>query len=123
MGGGAYSVRNSMDHKQTKMNITQETQKQYWPIGEVAEMLEVEESTVRWWCQEFKVAPARDNRKFRKFTLHEITMLQTIHYLMKKEKYTTEGAREKLEKFKWPISASRVEEEVKRQLVRIIQAN
>ncbi len=103
------------------MTITQDIEKQYWSIGEVAEMLGVAESCVRYWCQEFELAAKRSSTNHRKFVLQEITKLHVIQFLMHKEMYSIEGAKSKLKLMKWPMPASRWEQEVRTQLARIVQ--
>ena len=105
------------------MNITEEgiTQKQYWTIGEVAEQLTLAESNIRFWCDEFELKAHRSTTNHRKFTLADITKLKVIKILVHDQKFTNEGAKEKLAKFKFPMSASRIEEEVRRQLINILQ--
>jgi len=107
------------------MNITQEgeIQKQYWAIGKIAEELELPESCIRFWCDEFELHAHRSDNNHRRFTLADISKLSVIKYLLHTEEYTVAGAKKKLASFKWPINASRVEEEVRRQLVRILTAN
>lgn len=105
------------------MNITQEgeVQKQYWAIGKIAEELMLPESCIRYWCHEFGLDAHRSVRNHRRFTLTDIVKLTVIKYLLDTEQYTVAGAKAKLSQFKWPISATRIEDEVKRQLVRILQ--
>jgi DNA-binding transcriptional MerR regulator len=104
------------------MNITQEgeIQKQYWTIGEVAEQLELAESNIRFWCDEFGLNVHRSKTKHRKFSLSDITKLHVIRILLHEQKFTVEGAKEKLSMLKFPMSMARINQEVRIQLSKII---
>jgi DNA-binding transcriptional MerR regulator len=72
-------------------------EKLYYSIGEVAEMLEVPVSTVRFWENEFDVLKPMKNKKGnRLFTPADIKNLKIIHHLLKDEGMTLSGAKKKL---------------------------
>jgi DNA-binding transcriptional MerR regulator len=72
-------------------------EKLYYAIGEVAEMLNVPVSTVRFWENEFDVLKPMKNKKGnRLFTQSDIRNLRIIYHLVKEEGMTLEGARKKL---------------------------
>ena len=76
-------------------------EKLYYSIGEVAEMLEVPVSTVRFWENEFDVLKPMKNKKGnRLFTPADIKNLKIIHHLVKEEGMTLAGAKKKLTE-KW----------------------
>jgi len=69
-------------------------QKQYYGIGEVAAMFQVNASLLRYWESEFDILKPRKNRKGdRFFRPDDIKNLQRIHHLLRERKYTIEGAR------------------------------
>lgn len=71
--------------------------KQYYGIGEVAQMFGVNASLIRYWENEFDVLEPRKNRKGdRLFKPADIKTLQVIHDLIRRRKYTLEGAKEYL---------------------------
>lgn len=71
--------------------------KQYYGIGEVAEMFHVNTSLIRYWENEFSILKPRKNRKGdRLFRPEDIRNLQLIYYLLRECKYTIEGAKQKL---------------------------
>ncbi len=71
--------------------------KQYYGIGEVAEMFHVNTSLIRYWDNEFSILKPRKNRKGdRLFRPEDIRNLQLIYYLLRECKYTIEGAKKKL---------------------------
>jgi DNA-binding transcriptional MerR regulator len=76
-------------------------EKLYYSIGEVAEMLEVPVSTVRFWENEFEILKPMKNKKGnRLFTPIDIKNLRIIHHLIKEEGMTLAGVRKKLSE-KW----------------------
>ena len=85
----------SMPYKEKKV------EKLYYSIGEVAGMLEVPVSTVRFWENEFDILKPMKNKKGnRLFTPADIRNLRLLHHLVKEEGMTLAGAKKKLsEKF------------------------
>ena len=76
-------------------------QKQYYTIGEVAKMFHVNTSLIRTWENEFEVIEPRKNRKGdRYFRPVDVKNLQLIHQLIRKQKYTQEGAKDYMRKNK-----------------------
>lgn len=72
-------------------------EKLYYSIGEVAEMLSVPVSTVRFWENEFDILKPMKNKKGnRMFTPEDIRNLKIIHHLLKEEGMTLPGAKKKL---------------------------
>jgi DNA-binding transcriptional MerR regulator len=72
-------------------------EKLYYSIGEVAEMLEVPVSTVRFWENEFDILKPMKNKKGnRLFTPADIKNLRIIHHLVKEEGLTLAGVKKKL---------------------------
>jgi DNA-binding transcriptional MerR regulator len=71
--------------------------KQYYPIREVAKMFGVKASLIRSWENEFDVLEPRKNRKGdRLFKPTDIKNLQIIYDLLRRRKFTLEGAKEYL---------------------------
>ena len=76
-------------------------EKLYYSIGEVADMLEVPVSTVRFWENEFDILKPMKNKKGnRLFTPPDLKNLRIIHHLVKEERMTLEGAKKRLSE-KW----------------------
>lgn len=74
-------------------------QKQYYSIGEVAGMFKVNTSLIRYWENEFDILEPRKNRKGdRFFKPSDIKNLQLIHDLLRRRKFTIEGAKEYIKK-------------------------
>lgn len=71
--------------------------KLYYSIGEVAEMLNVNPSLLRFWEKEFDcIRPATNKRGTRSYTQKDIDLLKRIHFLTKECGLTLEGARQQL---------------------------
>jgi DNA-binding transcriptional MerR regulator len=75
--------------------------KQYYTMGEVAEMFRVNQSLLRFWESEFDVLQPRKNKKGdRYFRPVDIKNLHLIYHLLRQKKYTIEGAKDFLKKNK-----------------------
>lgn len=76
-------------------------QKQYYSIGHVAEMFRENQSLIRYWETEFDILEPRKNRKGdRFFRPVDIKNLVMIYDLLRRRKFTIEGAKEYLKKNK-----------------------
>ena len=76
-------------------------QKQYYSIGEVAAMFKVNTSLIRFWENEFDILEPRKNRKGdRFFKPDDVKNLQMIYDLLRRRKFTIEGAKDFLKKNK-----------------------
>ena len=70
-------------------------QKQYYTIGEVSQMFQVNASLLRFWESEFDIIKPRKNRKGdRHFRPVDIKNLQLIYDLLRRRKLTIDGARD-----------------------------
>jgi DNA-binding transcriptional MerR regulator len=68
-------------------------EKIYFSIGEVAEMLGVNPSLIRFWDKEFSVIKLQKNQKGNRiFTKEDIQQLRVIHHLVKEKGMTLKGA-------------------------------
>jgi DNA-binding transcriptional MerR regulator len=75
--------------------------KQYYTMGEVAEMFRVNQSLLRFWETEFSILQPKKNKKGdRYFRPIDIKNLHLIYHLLRQRKYTIEGAKEFLRKNK-----------------------
>ena len=76
-------------------------QKQYYSIGEVAGWFRVNQSLVRYWETEFDILQPRKNRKGdRFFRPVDVKNLLLIYDLLRRRKFTIEGAKDFLKKSK-----------------------
>src|ERR1700722_12328434 len=70
-------------------------QKQYYTMGEVAEMFRVNQSLLRFWEAEFNILQPKKNKKGdRYFRPIDIKNLHLIYHLLRQRKYTIEGAKD-----------------------------
>jgi len=87
-----------------KVNIpsSEELQKkQYYSIGEVAEMFAVNSSLLRYWETEFSILNPRKNKKGDRFYRPaDIENIHLIYDLLRRRKLTIDGAREYMKKNK-----------------------
>lgn len=68
--------------------------KLYYSIGEVADMIEVNTSLIRFWEKEFPTIKPKKNKKGnRLYTPKEIKKIDQIYTLVKQKGYTLDGAR------------------------------
>jgi DNA-binding transcriptional MerR regulator len=66
-------------------------------IGEVARELGLNESTIRYWEKEFDVLrPPTGKNGARYYRKEDVNIIRKIKFLVKEQKMTLEGAREKL---------------------------
>ena len=72
-------------------------QKQYYAIGEVAAMFRENQSLIRYWETEFDILQPRKNRKGdRFFRPIDVKNLVLIYDLLRRRKFTIEGAKDYL---------------------------
>ena len=71
--------------------------KQYYKIKDVAEMLGVQQSTLRFWEKEFScLNPRRSASNVRYYTPADIDMLREISYLVRDRGLKLESAKEQM---------------------------
>ena len=72
-------------------------EKAYFSIGEVAELLDVNTSLLRFWETKFsEIAPRKTRGGNRLYSQAEVNLLKSIYYLVKVKGFTLKGAQEKL---------------------------
>lgn len=72
-------------------------EKKYFSIGEVAKMINVATSLIRFWESEFDIIKPKKNRKGnRQFTQEDISNVKLIYHLVKEKGYTLQGAKDLL---------------------------
>lgn len=76
---------------------TDELTKRFYRIGDVAELLDLPQSTIRFWEKEFSALRPRRNAGGRRlYTPADVEQLRIIRFLIKDKGLTIEGAREHL---------------------------
>lgn len=71
--------------------------KYYYTIGEVSNLLGVKPYVVRYWESEFSfLKPRKDDGRIRKYSADNIELLKRIKDMLYNQRFTIEGARQKL---------------------------
>ena len=68
----------------------------YFKIGEVSRILGVKPYVLRFWESEFGITPTKNNSQHRVYRRQDVELLIEIKRLLYEERFTIEGAREKL---------------------------
>ena len=80
---------------------TMPIEKKYYAIGEVATILSVNASLIRYWESQFAdIRPRKNKNGVRQYTKEDIEVIKKIHFLIKKRGFTLQGAKEELAKQK-----------------------
>lgn len=83
-------------------------EKQYFKIGEVSEILDVEPYVLRYWESEFKILkPTRTRARQRLYHKKDLELLVEIKHLLYDEKFTIAGAKKRLQEMKKQASAEK----------------
>lgn len=70
-------------------------EKLYYKIGEVAEMLNVAPSLLRFWEKEIEwIKPVKNKKGDRSYTRKDLEIIKTVYNLTKERGYTLQGAKE-----------------------------
>jgi DNA-binding transcriptional MerR regulator len=74
--------------------------KLYYKIGEVAKVVGVKSSVLRFWESEFEfLKPEKSSTGQRLYTAREVTLLQEVKRLLYTEKFTIEGVRKRINRY------------------------
>lgn len=72
-------------------------EKKYYRIGDVSELLQLPQSTLRFWESKFSfIRPFRDSKGNRYYTPRDIELLRMIRYLLKERGLKIEAAQTEL---------------------------
>jgi len=73
----------------------------YYTIGEVSNLLQVKPYVIRYWETEFpQLKPRKGSHRNRQFTQENIDLLLRIKDMLYNQKFTIDGARQKLKQLK-----------------------
>lgn len=76
-------------------------EKLFYSMGEVADMFNINASTIRYWEKHFDhLKPRKNNKGNRQFTQKDIGDLKLIYHLLKERGLTIKGAKAKLKENK-----------------------
>lgn len=77
--------------------MSSSSKKLFYTVGDIADELEIPPHRIRYWCDEFpQLEPPRSPGGQRQFRKEDRERLRQIYHLVEEEKYTVEGARERL---------------------------
>ncbi len=83
----------------------EELNKNYYKIKEVAEILNVPQSTLRFWEKEFPIIkPTRNGSNIRYYKPSDIETLRIIHYLIKTKGLKIDAAKAQLRSNRYNVS-------------------
>lgn len=72
-------------------------EKIFYTIKEVADLLGIKQSQLRYWEKQFvQVSPSRTEKGTRQYSKEDVEEIRLIHYLIKERRMTLPGARKKL---------------------------
>jgi DNA-binding transcriptional MerR regulator len=75
--------------------------REFFSIGDVCELTELKPHVLRYWESQFRfLSPAKNRSGNRVYQRREIEMVQLVKHLLYTEKYTIDGARQKLDEFR-----------------------
>jgi DNA-binding transcriptional MerR regulator len=78
-----------------------ETTKLYYSISEVAKMLDINASQIRFWEKEFSfIKPKKNVKGDRRYIKKDIDNIKIVLHLLKDKKFTISGAKEHLKQKK-----------------------
>jgi DNA-binding transcriptional MerR regulator len=76
----------------------QEPVQEFYSIGEVCELTDLKPHVLRYWESQFKfLSPAKNRSGNRVYQRREVELIQLVKHLLYTDKYTIEGARQKVE--------------------------
>lgn len=104
-----------------------ELTKKFYRISDVAELLNLPQSTLRYWeCEFSELRPRRNEGNKRLYTATDIELLELIRFLLRDKGLTIEGAREHLKRNRAAMSRTNIAvkrlQQVRTRLVDIIEA-
>jgi DNA-binding transcriptional MerR regulator len=84
-----------------RANPKPEPVQEFFSIGEVCDLTELKPHVLRYWESQFKfLSPAKNRSGNRVYQRREIEMVMLVKQLLYAEKYTIDGARQKLDEFR-----------------------
>src|SRR5512146_1412018 len=75
-----------------------EAVQEFFSIGEVCELTGLKPHVLRYWESQFRfLSPAKNRSGNRVYQRREVELIQLVKHLLYTEKYTIEGARQKVD--------------------------
>ena len=74
---------------------------EFFSIGEVCELTGLKQHVLRYWESQFRfLNPAKNRSGNRVYKSREVELIMLVKHLLYVEKYTIEGARQRLEQYR-----------------------
>ena len=74
---------------------------EFFSIGEVCQLTDLKPHVLRYWESQFRfLNPAKNRSGNRVYQRREIELIMLVKHLLYTEKYTIEGARQKIEQYR-----------------------
>lgn len=82
----------------TRAHERPEPVQEFFSIGEVCELTDLKSHVLRYWESQFRfLSPAKNRSGNRVYQRREIELILLVKHLLYDEKYTIDGARQKLD--------------------------
>ncbi|MGH7560509.1 MAG: MerR family transcriptional regulator [Gemmatimonadales bacterium] len=76
-------------------------QQEFFSIGEVCALTDLKPHVLRYWESQFRfLSPAKNRSGNRVYKSREVELIMLVKHLLYVEKYTIEGARQRLEQYR-----------------------
>lgn len=80
------------------MAASRELVQEFYSIGDVCALTELKPHVLRYWESQFKLlSPAKNRSGNRVYSRREVELILLVKHLLYTEKYTIDGARQKLD--------------------------
>ena len=74
---------------------------EFFSIGEVCALTDLKPHVLRYWESQFRfLSPAKNRSGNRVYKSREVELIMLVKHLLYAEKYTIEGARQRIEQFR-----------------------
>src|SRR5437868_10298279 len=81
--------------------MTAEPVQEFFSIGEVCELTDLKPHVLRYWESQFRfLNPAKNRSGNRVYQRREIELIMLVKHLLYTDKYTIEGARQRIEHYR-----------------------
>jgi DNA-binding transcriptional MerR regulator len=81
--------------------VTAEPVQEFFSIGEVCTLTDLKPHVLRYWESQFRfLNPAKNRSGNRVYQRREIELIMLVKHLLYTEKYTIEGARQRIEHYR-----------------------
>ncbi len=82
----------------TAKSQASEPRQEFFSIGEVCELTGLKPHVLRYWESQFRfLSPAKNRSGNRVYKAREVEFIQLVKHLLYTEKYTIEGARQRID--------------------------